>query len=348
MGGIEEVENMIAEHLGRHSAWNPTLWNAVAGRPSGLACVVASDATTATSSGMGSAAHAYLFGLLFLDASIPSLWSQARHVDFGRFAEVADVEDALVARTLATGIALPWFLATDGDPSTGARHRDAITALMEHTVSGASLWDLAGWVYENWLFPNGKFGRSWPISDFLRLLKNQRQRVMNHDVAVADGDDVVVFGAELFQEHGMRGFDDTRHQTAMQDGPALEAFQLRNVLDLLSAGEFEASRYIAPWALLDVAIRPHVLRRTARLEVLDAAFAQFRWMLDNPLPADEATQRYSPKLELPVTAAVRSVLVRTFPGPGCVINKWKRLICFGRMLISNLAGIIRQNVTIFI
>jgi hypothetical protein len=129
----------------------------------------------------------------------------------------------------------------------------------------------------------------WPVSDLLRLLKNLRQRVRDHDLAW-DPLSPVFSGPWLSDQFGdVDAIATTGQSGAMNDGLALELFDLEFVLQCAQMGEAEPVRLLLPWALLIAAVRAEDVSRSARIEMIQVAFTMM-WAQWHGMPETGATK----------------------------------------------------------
>jgi hypothetical protein len=238
------------------------------GTPTGIRCGVISDATKATTTGMGgkAVASAHVFGVVFFDTRIPDLWVHVAQTN-GRLREVIEDETAVKQACTDAGFTL-LIVATDGDSSTNERHRVAF----ESYTKDADPTQISLFSIVTVLFDDGP-PTAWPVSDFLHLLKNMRMRIINNGVAdCPDGKRVSAAGlkAALGDVPGLRN---TSANTAMRDGDALALFTPEVVSRCFSAGESEAGRFLTPWMLMALVIREPKISREARLQLLEVSFA---------------------------------------------------------------------------
>jgi hypothetical protein len=201
-------------------------------------------------------------------------------------------------------------LATDGDRDTDKRHT-AAWRRYEHFDVNASLHDIVGM-----LVASGGIER-WPVSDLLHLLKNLRQRIRDNNIAW-DAESPVFTGTQLNELFGggVPAIATRGQAGSMNDGLALELFDLDFVLRCVEIGEVEAVRFFLSWALLTAAVRSEDVSRSARTEMVQVSFAMM-WAQMHALPATGATKGIAQKRtkapegdDLPLTVATRQQLRR--------------------------------------
>jgi hypothetical protein len=238
------------------------------GRPK-IDCLVVSDATKITATGFGGpeVACATVFGVLFFDKSIPDLWLHVEKTS-GHFSEVKDVEQRVVAACLDAGLNVT-MLATDGDPATSPRHTKVWNLYRFKNESTAALSEIV-----SSLEAAGAF-TSWPVSDFLHLLKNMRMRLIHRPLT--DGMGGHEFSRQSLQEllGVVPGLRDVSASSAMHDADALALFRESVIRQCIEGGEWEAARWLMPWTLLAIVIREPLVSRPARLQLLSVAFSIF-------------------------------------------------------------------------
>jgi hypothetical protein len=139
------------------------------------------------------------------------------------------------------------------------------------------------------------------VSDFLHLIKTLRERFVTHQMVSAPGAAVLIVGLLLDDVHFFSGLPHCDPEvlrkevmrTRFQDGPAIDLFQLSNVIIALGAGHPEVAEFLLPWSLMEAAFRSESPQLTAplRAELIERAFCIFvRWLNDFPADGDDVFQ----------------------------------------------------------
>jgi hypothetical protein len=111
----------------------------------------------------------------------------------------------------------------------------------------------------------------------------------------------------IFQVTGNRGLQMAGRAGAMSDSDAINVMDPELALSCAQAGQHEVARFILPWAMLQMAVRSENVQRTARLELLEVAFAGFSEMMKSH-PETGATKGVSQRNDdgVPLTFARRT------------------------------------------
>ena len=117
-----------------------------------------------------------------------------------------------------------------------------------------------------------------PISDLLHLLKCIRRRL--HDWALNPGKPGLKGAGGMVLNAVALGelsdfvaiIDDGSQHTGFQDVPALELCRLTTLVECITRGMHEAARYLAPFSLIEAAIREVGVSRRVRCQLLQMAF----------------------------------------------------------------------------
>jgi hypothetical protein len=233
----EEIAARVFRHCCQHGVDDP----------SGLPVIVTSDATGMSDTGvtLGSG-YVFAIGVLFTDPQTPDLWVHVGQSPTGRHRDAEPDELAVADACEMVGLRVLAF-ATDGDRDTDRRHT-ASWGRYGQFDDDVSLRDIV-----HWLLQNGGIDRR-PASDLLHLLKNLRQRVRNHNLAW-DGESPMFTGVELNELFGGGAVATTGQSGSMNDGLALELFDIGFVRQCWEIGATEAVRFLLPWALLAAYVR---------------------------------------------------------------------------------------------
>jgi hypothetical protein len=204
-------------------------------------------------------------GILFFNPNLPDLWVHCALTQHGCFNEVKTQVDEILRQCQLAGL-IVRFLATDSDPATNVMHATAFARYSHHPET-----ERLEVIVKELL--QGHHIRVWPVADPLHMTKNQRMRVVNHEVSdSADGGRVGV----RCEESALFGSSPLESTSAMSDALALAMFRLSEVDRCIEADDWDAARYLLPWSLIQFVLRDPRACREARMQVVELAFVQFR------------------------------------------------------------------------
>lgn len=181
-----------------------------------------------------------------------------------RFAEIADA-----INNDKTNKFVVVYFSTDADNSTDCLHR----AFFEKYLAGLSddieLKELAAkWEWQEII----------PISDFLHLLKTARAHLLNHLMKLSR--DRKTLNIEKIKEVLKIGdaLANVSHWAKMCDSYAIALFQITSFMKVMIEIGDDESVYMAPFTLMNEAIRSTCLSKGDRINMLQAAFNILKWI----------------------------------------------------------------------
>ena len=121
-----------------------------------------------------------------------------------------------------------------------------------------------------------------PVSDFLHLLKNARNHLLNH-IMMVDPDSLKRVNMSFFQEITQinNAINDRSSISAQKDSYALELFSWSTFQKLLINKHFEGTLYLLPFCYLIQAVCSQNLNLDERLTLLEFAVHNFYDQLKN-------------------------------------------------------------------
>jgi hypothetical protein len=176
-------------------------------------------------------------------------------------------------------------VATDADPGTNRRHR----LFFELYEDAILMWTLDEIVDGIAAVHGEEKLNGMPVTDMLHLFKAIRRRLEDHALKAGKslrgpgGCEITSDVAETLYALVPSAEDKTQH-TGFQDGPALQLCQLSVVLAALDRDQEGLARFLAPWALIEAAVREEHLSRELRRTFLQMAFSMLAVAYHEPQP----------------------------------------------------------------
>ena len=210
--------------------------------------------------------------MLFLDPEIPDLWLHVARRDTGSLSQVEAVEDRLSAACEAAGLHVA-FHATDGDRTVDKRHTKAFH-LYASAVGTSSLEEIVDHLEHGVEGGARVVFHRFPVSDWLHLVKNLRQRIRNHTLQMTPG--APELNAATFEHLVRPAVVSVPGQAgAMNDKLAKELLTPDVLAAAFEGGNWTAPIFVAPWTFLASAMDSDSMSREAKLEAISIAFAMF-------------------------------------------------------------------------
>lgn len=216
-----------------------------------------------------------------------------------------------------------WFKATDGDRYLTAEHDAFFT---EHVEAIRDDFTMLIQTLHDKLCDN----LTMPIADPLHFTKNIRGKLLDHEVAVVDNDDLIMLvNMEMLAKVLDLGdaIMDHSHLGRMRDVYVTKLFTLDNVCKLLEAKNYPAALVFLPYSCIFALLYATNITNQTRLFLAKLAYLCFNRLLDE---AQSLVENNSPQIKHRFSAGVMAV---TMAEPSFLKRMMHSCLSFGISLL---------------